>query len=240
MRYGDYLREGMRLLEGAPSRRARDGVFNFTFHGIGEPPGSVRETERAVWVSQAVFRDVLDRVVGETSIRLTFDDGNLSDAQLALPDLMERGLTATFFIVADRIGRPGYLNAADLRHLVEHGMTIGSHGFSHRSWRGLDDGELSRELVTSRRVIEDVAGVAVQLAACPFGAYDRRVVRGLRVAGYHGAFTSDRGGARRSEWLQPRVSLRAWDDATLIDRTLAAGGVQAASHRMKSLVKSWR
>jgi peptidoglycan/xylan/chitin deacetylase (PgdA/CDA1 family) len=215
-------------------------VFNFTFHGIGEPPGRVSDAERDVWVSEPLFQKMLDRVAGEEDIRLTFDDGNVSDAEVVVPSLTERGLQATFFVVADRIGRPGYLSATDLREFAALGMTIGSHGLSHRSWRELDDRALSGELAGSRRLIEDAAGVSVTLAACPFGAYDRRVVRHVRDAGYLAAFTSDGRAAHAADWLQPRISLRRWDNETAIDRALAAGGLRAASKRVKGLVKAWR
>jgi peptidoglycan/xylan/chitin deacetylase (PgdA/CDA1 family) len=222
------------------SAGADQRVFNFTFHGIGEPPRGVGGAERAVWISAPTFRRVLDRVAGEPNIRLMFDDGNRSDIEVALPQLLERRLTATFFIIADRIGRPGYLTTPDLRELVAHGMTIGSHGLRHRAWRGLPDDELSRELITARGLIQHATEGVVDVAACPFGAYDRRVVRRLRSAGYRHVFTSDGGGARATTWLQPRVSLRAWDGPGLVDETLGMDGVHAASIRVKSLVKAWR
>jgi peptidoglycan/xylan/chitin deacetylase (PgdA/CDA1 family) len=193
-----------------------------------------------VWISEQTLCLVLDRVAAEPTVRMSFDDGNASDVELALPRLIERGLSATFFVVADRIGRDGYASASDLRALVGAGMEIGSHGLTHRSWRGLAAPELSDELVRSRALIEDAAGTAVNAAACPFGAYDRRVLNGLREAGYSRVYTSDGGAARDFDWLQPRNSLRTWDDDALVDRLLTARPAQLLACRAKSIVKALR
>ena len=51
-----------------------------------------------------------------------------SDFVYGLPALLDRGLTATFFVVAGRLGEPGFLSENDVRTLVSAGMTIGCHG----------------------------------------------------------------------------------------------------------------
>jgi peptidoglycan/xylan/chitin deacetylase (PgdA/CDA1 family) len=219
---------------------AASNVININFHGIGEPPTWISDSERTVWMPIPGFGAVLDCIADQPDIRLTFDDGNASDVEVALPMLVERGLRATFFVVADRIDRLGYLSATDLKELAGHGMGIGSHGLSHRSWRGLDDRALAHELASSRSLIEHAAGVAVYSAACPFGSYDRRVLRGLRAGGYARVFTSDGGAARAGSWLQPRTSLRRWDDEAAIERIRSSGALQRATERAKRVAKAWR
>ena len=59
---------------------------------------------------------------------ITFDDGNESDALIALPELVKRNLKAFFFVVGGRIGLPHYLDRVALRDLISAGMEIGSHG----------------------------------------------------------------------------------------------------------------
>ncbi len=51
------------------------------------------------------------------------------------------------------------------------------------------------------------SSAAVTQAACPFGAYDRRVLRSLRGYGYERVFTSDGGRLRADRWLQARNSV---------------------------------
>jgi peptidoglycan/xylan/chitin deacetylase (PgdA/CDA1 family) len=214
-----------------------EAFVNLTFHGIGSCERPLDEGEDTVWVSEARYDAALDAVASRRDVRLSFDDGNASDVELGLPGLERRGLTATFFVVADRIDRPGFLSAEDLRLLLDAGMSIGCHGMRHRPWRETDDDALHEELVTARAAIEAAAGTKVTTAACPFGSYDRRVLRTLRRAGYERVYTSDRGPAREDEWLQARTSITE-QDADL-DPILSLRRPPLA-RRAKQLVKRWR
>jgi len=140
-----------------------------TFHGIGSPMRELEPSESDVWLTHDRFVSVLDAVAGRDDVRITFDDGNASDVEHALPALRERGLRATFFIVASRIGAAGFLDAEAIRELTAAGMAIGCHGMRHRRWAQLDDGSLREELVDARAMIERIVGHAVLEAGCPVG-----------------------------------------------------------------------
>lgn len=215
-------------------------VANLTFHGVGEPPGHVDDEERAVWLSLGAFTTVVDAVAGRRDVRLTFDDGNRSDVDRALPLLLERDLRASFFVVAGRIGEPGYLDGGDLRELLRSGMEVGSHGFAHRPWRGLTERELEEELGDARRAIEAAAGAAVTAAACPFGAYERRALSELKRRGYTRVYTSDDGLADETAWLQPRNTLRSGADTADVEAILVEGPAARAIRRGKTVIKRWR
>jgi peptidoglycan/xylan/chitin deacetylase (PgdA/CDA1 family) len=214
-----------------------DRAVNLTFHGVGTPVRPFDPGEAEVWVDRQRFLSVLDSVAGRDDVRITFDDGNASDVELALPALQERGLRGTFFVVAGRVGSPGFLDAAGVRELQAAGMTIGCHGMRHRPWRGLDERALHEELVDAKRVLEDVAGVPVKEAACPFGSYDRKVLRFLRRSGYRHVYTSDRGVARFGDWLQTRNTIHAGDDPGLLEGITAH---RALRQRAKLVAKRWR
>jgi peptidoglycan/xylan/chitin deacetylase (PgdA/CDA1 family) len=217
-------------------------ILNFTFHGIGDPPPSVSADERDVWLSEPDFLASLG-AIRHLSARSTvsFDDGNASDLEIALPALLERCMKATFFVVADRLEQPGHLGAADLRSLREAGMTIGLHGMHHQRWRGLSDGELDEEISVARVRLEDAAGAPLDAAACPFGAYDRRVLARLERAGIRTVFTSDGGWAASDARLQARNTLRAGDGAPAVEAIAAAdGAADRTKHRLKTLAKRWR
>lgn len=212
-----------------------------TFHGLGRPPGGLDPEERDVWLAAEAFEDVLDRVRREASVAITFDDGNKSDVTVALPALLERGLSARFFVVAGRTGLPGYLDGADLRALHAAGMEIGSHGMRHRTWRGLEPAELREEVHEARLLIEEAAGTTITAAACPFGQYDRAVVRALRREGYDRVYTSDGGPTRPSAWMQPRNTVHAADHADLLERLVPNGNGSGGSLRgLKHAIKRLR
>jgi peptidoglycan/xylan/chitin deacetylase (PgdA/CDA1 family) len=224
----------------SPAATDRRVILNF--HGIGEPPRAVSPGEYRVWVPVASFTAVLDAIRGRPEVRITFDDSNRSDLELALPALRERGLAATFFVLAGRLDDPAHLSADDVRTLLEAGMTIGSHGMDHVDWRAADDDSLARELDTARRRLEAICGRPVTTAAIPFGRYDRRVLAALRRHGYTRAYTSDGGPARAGAWLLPRSSLQRTDGPDELARLLTRGDSvrTLATRGAKTAVKRWR
>lgn len=183
--------------------------FILNFHGVGPVVREMDDPEEVdCWLDAEHFDLILDAVQDLPHISITFDDGNVSDLYFALPALLRRRLTATFFVCTGRLGQPTFLTRAELRHLLAHGMRIGSHGIAHRPWRGLSADELTAELSGSRLELEGICGKPVLEAACPFGAYGRTVLQVLRDAGYHKVFTSDGGWADGRSWLIPRNTVR--------------------------------
>lgn len=179
------------------------------FHGIGEPWDGVPADEIPYWCPKQAwpaFADALAEIgeQGVVDLEITFDDGNLSDLDDALPVLAERGLVATFHICAGRLGKPRYLAEAHLRELRAAGMGIGSHGWNHVDLRRIDDVELEREAAGSRERLAEAVGAPVTQFALPFGSYDRRVLRSLRE--YERVYSSDRSRAALTGWLVPRMS----------------------------------
>jgi peptidoglycan/xylan/chitin deacetylase (PgdA/CDA1 family) len=216
--------------------------INLTFHGVGEPPRPVEEGETDVWVSHDGFLSLLDSVAGRDDVRITFDDGNASDLDHALPALRERGLCATFFVVAGRLGEPTFLDESGVRELAAAGMGIGCHGMRHRPWRGLDDHALREELVQAKAMLEKVIERPLTEAACPFGSYDRRVLRTLRNCGYGRVYTSDRGTTKPGGFLQARNSVGTGDGPDLLERIASLDGRLQTTlpRRAKLAVKRWR
>jgi peptidoglycan/xylan/chitin deacetylase (PgdA/CDA1 family) len=218
-------------------------IINLSFHGVGPPPGPPREPgEHDYWVGRDAFLALLDDVQGRDGVRLSFDDGNASDVEVALPALVERGMTADFFVVAGRLGTPGNVDADGVRALSGAGMGVGTHGMDHRSWRGLDDDELALELVEARQAIAEVAGSAVDAAALPLGQYDRTVLAALRKLEYRVVYSSDARRGRPGAWFQPRYSVRASDTPhSLREFVLAPPRAhQRLRGQLAGLAKRWR
>lgn len=206
------------------------------FHGIGTPGRSLETGEAPYWISPDLFAGVLDKVSALPDpkvVRISFDDGNISDLEIGLPMLIERGLKADFFVLTGRIGQGGSLDAAGIRALQNAGMGIGSHGIAHTDWSRLDDAALMDELVTSRKRLEDICGTSVQKAGIPFGAYNSRVLRALKRAGYIAAFSSDGGRMCAKAFLRPRTSIRAGMGANEIDAIIA--GEMGWSRRLRRM-----
>lgn len=176
--------------------------------------------EDETWVSVERFEQMLDLAAGRDDVRFTFDDGNESDVAIALPRLLERGMTAEFFVLAGQLDRPGRLDAEGVRQLLKAGMAVGSHGWDHRDWRRITEGQADQEFAQAPAVIGELAGGTVDTVAIPFGSYDRHVLRRLRQAKARRVYTSDGGPARTDAWLQPRNSLHHDVDGAWMRRVL--------------------
>jgi len=213
-----------------------------TFHGIGAPGRELDPGEDQVWVTRDNFERILDAVVDKPQVEITFDDGNASDIDIAVPALRDRGLRATFFVLAGRLDEPGALGREDLREMVRSGMDIGSHGMSHRPWRRLDAATAAREIVQAKARLEAELGQPVTQAACPFGAYDRRTLEFARAAGIETLFTSDGGVSPRGQWLRARNTIHAHDSsATVADLLrMRAFDLPEWKRRAKTFVKRLR
>jgi peptidoglycan/xylan/chitin deacetylase (PgdA/CDA1 family) len=211
-------------------------VTNLCFHGIGTPARELEPDEAQYWVSEEQFEELLEVVGRESSLRITFDDGNASDAELALPALKRAGLEASFFVIAGRLDRPGSLSREQVGELARAGMKIGNHGMRHRSWRSLDAAGVQEELVDARAELAEAAGGPIEEAAFPFGEYDRKALRAVRQAGFTRIYTVDGGSARPDAWAQSRHTIVDSDTAATLE-ALARG---EGGRSVRTALKRWR
>lgn len=228
----------MSIAAEVPARRR----INVCFHGVGEPHRELESGEDRYWVSRDEFLRLLDELAaGGTAVSLSIDDGNASDMEIVLPALLERGLLATFFIVVDRLDRPGSLGTSDARELVRSGMTLGNHGWTHTPWTKVSNGDLIREVLEARSAISELAGGPVETAALPLGYYNRDVLRMARRASYATLFTSDRQLSAPDSWLQARFSVQSGlTPASLASMVRDANRVPRRVYSaMNRLRKSW-
>jgi len=146
---------------------------------------------------------------GKTSVLVTFDDGDVSNIETALPILQELGLGAVFFITRHFVGQRGMISASDLRELADSGMVIGSHGASHSFLNTLTPLALDHELGTSRDFLEQQIGRKVALLSLPGGRGGQRECQAARAGGYRsilGSRPGDNRSTRAGECID-RISM---------------------------------
>ena len=91
-------------------------MIHLCLHGVGTPVRPLEPGEDQYWIKEDQLLDIVDYVRrAQTPVLLSFDDGNASDFDTALPILQRFGVTAQFFVVAGRVGQPGWLDAEALR-----------------------------------------------------------------------------------------------------------------------------
>jgi len=175
---------------------------------------------------------------------LTFDDGHISNYDLAAPILQSNGLTAQLFITAGWTGiKPNYMGWSELRALQKAGFSIGAHGWSHSLLTHCNNEELKLELGKSRLTLEDKLGTSITTMSLPGGRHNRRVLDACEQAGYRHIYTSEPRvesvpfgrtvgrlnvlGSMQSEWIARLFELKS--------RVLSDLG---RKHRMKEAAKT--
>jgi peptidoglycan/xylan/chitin deacetylase (PgdA/CDA1 family) len=113
---------------------------------------------------------------------------------------------------------PGNLmmSRAQVRSLVEHGMTVGAHTMNHPILANIADRIAEDEIAGSREALEAIVGAPVTLFAYPNGKpgqdYDARHVAMLKRAGFSGAVSTAAGAAGRGAdpFQIPRFTPWSW------------------------------
>ncbi len=226
------------------NRHDHHRVAELCFHGIGEPGRPLEDGEERFWIQPETFRAIIDVVTDFPHVELSFDDSNTSDVIHALPVLVERGLSATFYVIAGRLDQAGSLSSEGVRRLFGEGMKVGSHGMDHVSWQQVRDGVTRhREFVVAREMLSELIRDDVTSAACPRGSYDRGTIRTLKGLGYSSVRIIDGGASRPGAWLRDRYSVTRFDSAESIAEYLERPDGRSTEwmrRRVKGYVKRWR
>jgi peptidoglycan/xylan/chitin deacetylase (PgdA/CDA1 family) len=136
---------------------------------------------------------------------LSFDDGYPNQYFNAARQLRKYRWPAVLNLVAHR---GTALSNTQVRRMVAWGWEIGSHTLGHPILTRCSSATLRRELVLSRRILHRTFDVQVDFFCYPGGAYNGRVMRAVRDAGYLAA-TSIRYGAAtpRGRYALPRIAV---------------------------------
>lgn len=221
------------------------GPLIVMWHGLGGSDGVPPERFEAQLERVAARRTVVPLAEAVDALgtpraaelaALTFDDGYVDFADLALPRLASRGLHATLFVPAGHVGGSNswdrgtaderrILDARGLRELDARFVEVGAHGWSHRRLAGLGPGELREETAAARHHLEDACGRPVRLFAYPYGQlddFDAAAEAAVEVAGFAGACSTHFGrGSRPAERFRlRRVGIGAGDDLETVEGKL--------------------
>jgi peptidoglycan/xylan/chitin deacetylase (PgdA/CDA1 family) len=147
--------------------------------------------------------DAMSNRTGCGRLMVTVDDGYETFYSTLYPMLRDRGLQATVFLVADRIGgvsdwRPQMrplrlLSGRQVRELHAQGVSFGSHSLTHRWLPGLPTAEVRSEVRDSKAQLEDLLGTPIKAFSYPWGGVDERVRAEVAEAGYEIAFGTEQG-----------------------------------------------
>ncbi len=189
-----------------------------------------------------------EQPVPPRAVLLTFDDAYAGFLEYALPVLSAHQFPAVVYAISDWVGRrmrwadssparvePSLMSAAQLRRLQQDGISVGSHGVSHRKLAELTPKEQALELTQSRAALEDLLGQPVQHLCYPFGSFSQETVQLAAEAGYRSAMTCLRGAAKGLDHplVLPRKAISFGDN-------LLGFAWKLAKHRPKPSLEDWR
>ena len=183
---------------------------------------------------------------GTPRVAITFDDGNAGQFEHAAPALRARGMSATFYVTTDWVGRPGFVTWDQLRQLKAWGMSVQSHSRSHPFLSELGAEDLRRELTESRARIDAELSQTTTEIAFPGGDPPARSLRRLlREAGFTVALGTRWGmnGDGASDPLRPlkRCTVRGVTDRAWAERVIAGDAVLSIQNwPRESLLRSVR
>lgn len=127
-------------------------------------------------------------------IAMSFDDGYKDNCTIALPLLQKYNSKATFCVIASKIGGDIYMDDNHINQLLDAGMEIGSHTFSHNPLADIDPKYLIWEIGTSQYALEQrFPKASIRTMAYPNGSYNKEVIACLKEYDYEQALTGHTG-----------------------------------------------
>jgi peptidoglycan/xylan/chitin deacetylase (PgdA/CDA1 family) len=199
---------------------------------------------QAIAFLQSDTRRAVKRVV------ITFDDGYRDFYREAFPVLNRLGLAATVFLPTAYIGESALqfkgrdcLTWSEVRELQKYKISFGSHTATHPQLRTLAEDAIEEEIVSSKKVIEEKTGCAVDSFAYPYAFPQtetefKKVLReSLCRARYHNGVCTIVGRARSASdpFFMERLPVNSFDDTALFHAKLvgAYDWVSKSQHVVK-------
>ncbi len=183
-------------------------------------------------------------------IIITFDDGHISNHDLALPILKQFGFKAYCFITSDFIGkRRGFCEPVHISELAAQGIVIGAHGQTHRFFDDLSLAAAEEELTACNATLAKITGSQVNSISFPGGRYNKDTMTLCKQTGLELMFGSEFGAVNgvtaksTSNQLSVinRIAIRRNTSLTEFKRIITQDktyyATQTAKHRCKRTLK---
>jgi peptidoglycan/xylan/chitin deacetylase (PgdA/CDA1 family) len=135
----------------------------------------------------------LENLKSHNGLFITFDDGYSDNLNYALPLLEKFNFPFTVYVISDFIKKEkkGFLTKEELKKITSSKLvSIGSHSVTHKYLTHLSIKDLKRELIESKKYLEDTINKPIDSFAYPFGDANKMLANIVEECGYKFAVTT--------------------------------------------------
>ncbi len=138
-------------------------------------------------------KDIPPLIGGESQLSpkgivLTFDDGYEDFYAVAFPLLKKYNVKATIYIVNHFIGRKGYMTQKEIEEIIASRLVeVGAHTLDHIGLKGVSKATLEKQIVESKKELEDRFDINISTFAYPYGSFDTAAVSAVQEASFSAA-----------------------------------------------------
>lgn len=127
---------------------------------------------------QTVFVNEIEDLSNYTKpVALTFDDCFVYFYNNAFPLLKKYNQKASIYIICNYVNGPNYLTTQQIQEMVDSGLvSVQTHTLSHRELTSLSLEEIQKELVESKKYLEETYNIQVDTVCYPIGKYNANVI----------------------------------------------------------------
>ena len=191
-----------------------EGLLVLMYHSIDVPP--LLHPRRGLYVTpqhlthqlrELQSADIAFTTLGDwkrqrsstRQVAVTFDDAYRNVFVKGLPVLQQARAHAITYVVASLIGKSNewdhatggrhepLMDRVQLTEWIGAGHEIGSHGLTHRDLTILSPEEARREIVESKKMLEDIFGQPIRHFCYPYGGWNDAIKSMVQEAGYETA-----------------------------------------------------
>ena len=152
-------------------------------------------------------------------IVITFDDGFADNFLFAYEILKNLNIPFIIFLTVKFIGteklfprykdkeKDRFLNWDEVIEMLKNGVEFGSHSLTHPDLTKLEKENIEKEIIDSKKIIEDKTGKEVKFFCYPYGFYNKEVIEIVEKAGYKGAVVNRKRNMKITKYTMPRVGI---------------------------------
>jgi len=177
------------------------------------------------YLSLKGFRFItLDEYIKQTShsskdVIITFDDGFADNLWFALEVLKKFKITPIIFLTVSYIGidkifaryqnkeKDRFLNWEEVIKMSKDGVEFGSHTLTHPFLTKITRQQAEKEIIDSKKIIEDKTGKEVKFFCYPYGNYNSEIIEIVEKSGYKAAVTNRKKNMKITKFTLPRIGI---------------------------------